>query len=76
MTFAVGRPGKVMSKTASTACVASIQRLIFEAQTLAVQQLRLQLTSPESVSKHVSEAERILEALSWGSRAAHNFALR
>ncbi|CAE7461593.1 unnamed protein product [Symbiodinium pilosum] len=32
--------------------------VLSEAQTLAVQQLRLQLTSPESAAKHVSEAER------------------
>ena len=70
LAFAVGQPGQVIPESdfqnfcrtivpsASTACVASIRRLLFEAQTLAVQQLRLQLTSPESASKHVSEAER------------------
>ena len=70
LAFAVGQPGQVIAETdfqnfcrtivpsASAACVASIRRLLFEAQTLAVQQLRLQLTSPESASKHVSEAER------------------
>ena len=70
LAFAVGQPGQVIPETdfqnfcrtivpsASAACIASIRRLLFEAQTLAVQQLRLQLTSPESASKHVSEAER------------------
>ena len=70
LAFAVGQPGQVIPEadfqsfcrtivpSASAACVASIRRLLFEAQTLAVQQLRLQLTSPESASRHVSEAER------------------
>ena len=70
LAFAVGQPGQVIPETdfqnfcrtivpsAAAACVASLRRLLFEAQTLAVQQLRLQLTSPESASKHVSEAER------------------
>ena len=70
LAFAVGQPGQVIPEadfqqfcktvvpSASQASIGSISRLLFEAQTLSVQQLRLQLTSPESVSKHVSEAER------------------
>ena len=43
---------------ASSADVASVRRLLFEGQTLALQQLRLQLTEPESTAKRVPEAER------------------
>ncbi|CAE7949787.1 unnamed protein product, partial [Symbiodinium sp. KB8] len=35
-----------------------IRRLLFEAQTLALSQLRLQITEPESAAKRVPEAER------------------
>ena len=70
LAFAVGQPGQVIPEqdfqqfcktvapSASQASIASIRRLLFEAQTLSVQQLRLQLTSPDSAAKHVSEAER------------------
>ena len=60
LAFAVGQPGqddfqsfcRTIVPSASAACVASIRRLLFKAQTLAVQQLRLQLTSPSASKTH------------------------
>ena len=70
LAYAVGQPGQVIPEAefntfcrnhvpgASSADVASVRRLLFEGQTLALQQLRLQLTEPESTAKRVPEAER------------------
>ena len=70
LAYAVGQPGQVIpeaefstwSRThvpaASAADLASLRRLLFEAQTLALSQLRLQITEPESAAKRVPEAER------------------
>ena len=43
---------------ASAADLASLRRLLFEAQTLALAQMRMQITEPDSASKRVPEAER------------------
>ena len=70
LAYAVGQPGQVIpeaefgdwSRThvpaASAADLASLRRLLFEAQTLALSQLRLQITEPEAAAKRVPEAER------------------
>ena len=70
LAYAVGQPGQVIPETEfntffrnhvpgpSSTDVPSVRRLLFEGQTLALQQLRLQLTEPESTAKRVPEAER------------------
>ena len=70
LAYAVGQPGQIIPEAefntfcrnhvpgASSADVASVRRLLFEGQTLALQQLRLQLTELESTAKRVPEAER------------------
>ena len=70
LAYAVGQPGQVIPEAefaewtrahvpaASAADLASLRRLLFEAQTLALSQLCLQITEPEAASKRVPEAER------------------
>ncbi|CAE7221043.1 Pol [Symbiodinium sp. CCMP2592] len=68
--YTVGQPGQLIPEAeftdwcrnhvpaASAADLASLKRLLFEAQTLALTQLRAQVTEPDSANKRVPEAER------------------
>ena len=70
LAYTVGQPGQLIPElefvdwcrnhvpAATAADLASLQRLLFEAQTLALTQLRAQVTEPEAASKRVPEAER------------------
>jgi len=70
LAYAVGQPGQLIPEleftdwcrahvpAASAADLASLKRLVFEAQTLALTQLRAQVTEPDAASKRVPEAER------------------
>ena len=70
LAYTVGQPGQLIPEAeftewcrnhvpaASAADLASLKRLLFEAQTLALTQLRAQVTEPDSASKRVPEAER------------------
>ena len=70
LAYTVGQPGQLIPEAefnewcrthvpaASAADLACLKRLLFEAQTLALTQLRAQVTEPDSASKRVPEAER------------------
>ncbi|CAE7263534.1 unnamed protein product, partial [Symbiodinium sp. CCMP2456] len=70
LAYTVGQPGQLIPElefvdwcrnhvpAATAADLASLKRLLFEAQTLALTQLRAQVTEPEAASKKVPEAER------------------
>ena len=70
LAYAVGQPGQVIPESAFNAfCTttapganaagkACIRRLVFEAQTLVLADLRLQVSDPEGASRKMPEAER------------------
>ena len=70
LAFVVGQPGQVIPDTAwdawrrahvpgaSAADLASLRRLLVGAQTLALAQMRTQITEPDSASKRVAQAEK------------------
>ena len=70
LAYAVGQPGQVIPESAFNAfCAATtpganaagkacVRRLVFEAQTLVLADLRLQVSDPEGTSRKMPEAER------------------